>query len=128
FLGARVVATYAPAVQIDAGLLLLVSGLAAVLFPRSAIAHAAGDVAVVKRYYIRGTLASAGILVAGAAAVWALSPWLFRLWLGNSMDATRAILPLVLIHTIIGGSAMVGRSEIGRASCRERVGVGGGCG
>jgi O-antigen/teichoic acid export membrane protein len=112
FLGSRMVANYAPAIQIDAALLLLVSGLAAVLFPRSAVAHAAGDVASVKRYYLRGTLASAAVLVIGSAGAWLLSPLIFRLWLGNPMDRTRQILPLVLIHTIIGGSAMVGRSVL----------------
>src|SRR5215204_857532 len=59
FWDAAQVAVYAPAVQIDAGLLVLVSGLAAALFPRSALAHAAGDVEVVRKYYIRGTFASA---------------------------------------------------------------------
>ena len=36
------VAAYAPAVQIDAGLLLIVSGLSSVLLPKTALAHAAG--------------------------------------------------------------------------------------
>ncbi len=110
FLGTLEVAAYAPAIQIDAGLLVLVSGMAAVLFPRSAIAHSAGDIAAVRRYYIRGTLAGAGLLIVAALLVWLISPILFRLWLGNPMRATQAILPLVLIHTIIGGSSMVGRS------------------
>jgi len=42
--------------------------------------------------------------------VWGISTPLFRIWLGESMTATRAILPLVLIHTVIGGSSAVGRS------------------
>jgi len=42
--------------------------------------------------------------------VWAGSPWIFELWLGDSMPATRAILPLVLVHTVVGGSSAVGRS------------------
>jgi len=112
FLGPRQVANYAPAIQIDAGMLLLVAAIAAVLFPRSAVAHSAGDVAAVRRYYLRGTLASAGILLAASALMWVLSPWFFRVWLGNPMPITRSILPLVLIHTTIGGSAMVGRSVL----------------
>ncbi|HEV8293530.1 MAG TPA: MATE family efflux transporter [Tepidisphaeraceae bacterium] len=112
FLGSRVVAIYAPAIQIDAAMLLLVAGLAAVLFPRSAVAHSAGDIAVVRKYYLRGTLASAAILLVGSVVMWAISPLIFRAWLGNSMPATRDILPLVLIHTVIGGSAMVGRSVL----------------
>jgi len=112
FLGPRMVANYAPAIQIDAGMLLLVAAIAAVLFPRSAVAHSAGDLAVVRKYYLRGTLASAGILLVASVLMWAAAPLLFRLWLGNSMPITRTILPLVLIHTTIGGSAMVGRSVL----------------
>jgi O-antigen/teichoic acid export membrane protein len=112
FLGPRAVANYAPAIQIDAGMLLLVAGIAAVLFPRSAVAHSAGDVAAVRKYYFRGTIASAGILLVASVLMWAAAPLLFRLWLGNPMPITRSILPLVLIHTTIGGSAMVGRSVL----------------
>ncbi len=104
------VADYSPAVQIDGGLLLLVSGLAGVLLPKAAIAHAAGDGRALRAYYVRATLASFALLAAGAAAVWALSPWIFQLWLGDDMPVTRAILPLVLISTVVGGSGMVGRS------------------
>jgi O-antigen/teichoic acid export membrane protein len=104
------VANYAPAVQIDSGLLLLVAGLAGVLLPKAAIAHAAGDLRRLRAYYVRATLVSFGLLLAGAVAVWALSPWIFRLWLGNDMPVTRSILPLVLISTVVGGSGMVGRS------------------
>ncbi|HWE96320.1 MAG TPA: lipopolysaccharide biosynthesis protein [Tepidisphaeraceae bacterium] len=106
------VAAYAPAVQIDSGLLMLVTALAAVLLPRAALAHTGGDVANVRRYYVRGTLASTAILVPAAAGVWAASPVLFRLWFGPNAPATRAILPLVLIHTVIGGSSAAGRSVL----------------
>lgn len=106
------VAVYAPAVQIDASLLLLVMGVAAVMLPKTAIAHAAGDVALVRRYYVRATLLTAGMLLLAAVAVWALAPWIFQLWLGEPMTETQAILPLVLIHTVVGGSAAVGRSVL----------------
>lgn len=104
------VALYAPAVQIDAALLLAVSALAAVLLPWTAVAHAAGQLQRVRRYYVRGTLASLGILCVAAAIVWVASPLLLRLWLGTDAPETRAILPLVLVHTVIGGSAGVGRA------------------
>jgi O-antigen/teichoic acid export membrane protein len=103
------VGIYAPAVQIDAGLLTLVTGLSVVLLPRTAVAHAGGDADRVRRYYVRGTLASTALLAAAALAVWALSPWILRLWLGRDLPETRAILPLVLIHTVVGGSSAVGR-------------------
>ena len=104
------VATYAPAVQIDAGLLLLVSGLAAVILPRAAVAHANENRQLLGRYYIRGTLFSIAVLLVGSTAVWIASPWIFLLWFKNPMPATQAILPLILIHTVVGGSSAVGRS------------------
>ncbi len=106
------IAAYAPAVQVDAGLLILVTGLAAVLLPKAALAHAADDAAAVRRYYVRGTLASAALLAVAAAAVWALAPWLLTLWLGQDVPATRAILPGILVHTVVGGSGAVGRSVL----------------
>ncbi|HEY8668048.1 MAG TPA: MATE family efflux transporter, partial [Tepidisphaeraceae bacterium] len=105
-----VVAVYAPAVQIDAGLYLLVTGLAAVLLPKTALAHAAGHLHTVRRYYVRGTLFSVAVLIPAAVAVYLASPWIFRLWLGNEMKPTQAILWMVLLHTIIGGSSGIGRS------------------
>jgi len=106
------VAAYAPAVQIDAGLHLLVLGLASVLLPRTAVAHASGNLDAVRRYYLRGTLASVAITLPAALLVWALSGWIFQLWLGDPMPATQAILPLVLLHNLIGGSGTVGRSVL----------------
>jgi O-antigen/teichoic acid export membrane protein len=104
------VAAYAPAVQIDAGLLLIVSGLGMVILPRAAGAHSRGDPGALRRYYVRGTLASFIMLILAALAVWAMSPMIFRVWLGDEMRSTQAILPLVLVHTVVGGSSAVGRS------------------
>jgi O-antigen/teichoic acid export membrane protein len=110
FVSPDAVAIYAPAVQVDAGLLLLVGALAAVLLPKAALAHAAGEGTRLVRYYVRGTLGSVALLLVGSAAAYLLAPWALKVWLGNSMPATRAILPLVLIHTVLGGSSGVGRS------------------
>lgn len=107
---ARAVAAYAPLVQIDGGLLVLVTALAAVLLPKTALAHAGGNRAAVRAYYLRGTLFSFIILAAAAAVVWLFSGQILHLWLGHPMPETQAILPLVLIHTVIGGSSAVGRS------------------
>jgi len=107
---AETVADYAPAIQIDAGLLLLVGGLAAVLLPKTALAHARGDRTLIRQYYIRGTLVSLAMLAVAALAIWAIAPWIFRLWLGEYRDGTRMILPLLLISTVVGGSSAVGRS------------------
>jgi O-antigen/teichoic acid export membrane protein len=104
------VATYAPAVQIDGALLILVMAVAGVLLPRTAVAHASGHRQLIREYYIRGSLCSGAMLAGTGVLVWLLSPWIFRLWLGNPMASTQAILPLVLIHTIVGGSSAVGRS------------------
>jgi O-antigen/teichoic acid export membrane protein len=109
-LGWEDVVTYTPAMTIDSGMLLLVSGLSSVILPRAALAHSAGERERVRRYYVYGTLASAFLLMFTGAVVYLASPLIFRLWLGNPMWATQAILPLVLIHTIVGGSSAVGRS------------------
>ncbi len=101
---------YAPAVQLDAALLILVTALGNVLLPKTAVAHVRGDTSLIRRYYLRGTMASLLVLTIAAVCVWLLSTWIFRLWLGDPMPATQAILPLVLIHTIVGGSSAVGRS------------------
>jgi O-antigen/teichoic acid export membrane protein len=106
------VAFYAPAVQIDSGLLLLVTGLSAVLLPRAALAHAGGSIQTVRTFYLRGTLASFILLAVASVFVWAAAPWIFRLWLGNPMPDTQAILPLVLIGTTLGGASAVGRSVL----------------
>jgi O-antigen/teichoic acid export membrane protein len=109
-IGRPTVAVYAPAVQVDGCALLLVGALASVLLPRSALAHAAGDPQTVRAYYVRGTLATFfGLLFAAPFVVWG-APYFFKLWLGNRMEATCAILPMILIHTIMGGSSAVGRS------------------
>ncbi len=111
-IGAATVAVYAPAVQIDSGLLMIVSGLAGVILPKSAVAHAAGDRAAVRRYYVFGTLVSAALLVLAGAVVWTMSGWVFQLWLGDPLPQTQKILPLILIHTVIGGSSGIGRSVL----------------
>ena len=104
------VATYAPAVQIDGALLLLVTAVADVLLPKTALAHHAGDRELVRRYYFLGTLGTAALLTVAGAGAWATAPLTFKFWLGQKLYTTRAILPLVLIHTVIGGSSAVGRS------------------
>jgi O-antigen/teichoic acid export membrane protein len=108
FISPLTVAVYAPAIQIDAGLLLLVSGLAAVLLPHSAVA----ETKQVRKFYIFGTLGSLSLLAFAAIAVWLLAGPIFQFWLGDSLPATQAILPLVLIHTVVGGSSAVGRSVL----------------
>jgi O-antigen/teichoic acid export membrane protein len=89
-LDVRQQADYAPAVQIDAGLILLVSGLAATLLPKTAIAHFSGDRHTVRQYYLRGTLFTAATLLVAAVAVYITSKPLLQAWLGNSMPGTRA--------------------------------------
>src|SRR5262249_30087413 len=63
------VAIYAPAIQIDAALLLTVTALASVLLPQAAIAHGASNPGFVRHYYTRGTLASVVIMFCGALLV-----------------------------------------------------------
>ena len=112
-------AAYAPGVQIDLALLTLVGGMAGVLLPRAALAHATtGGAAQVRRYYLRGTLASTALLLAGALATALLYPLIFRLWFGPHPPDTSRILDLVLIGTVVGGSSGIGRAillAMGRA-------------
>ncbi|MEM7806697.1 MAG: hypothetical protein AAF561_01130, partial [Planctomycetota bacterium] len=103
---------YAPAVQIDAAILVLVSAVATVALPSAARLAAAGDMAGVWRGYLRGSLLAGGIATAIALPAWLLSPWVYTLWLGDDLPATRAILPLVLVHTILGSAAGVGRATL----------------
>jgi len=126
---ADAIAAYTPALQIDSAMLLLVSGLALVMLPTAALTHARGDVTALRRLYVRGTLASVVLLAAVGAAIWVASPFIFRLWFGDSMAATQQILYLVLIHTIVGGSAAVGRSILigtGRSAAYTVAAVAGG--
>ena len=103
-------ATYAPLLHIDAALLLGVGGLATLLLPKTAVAMGDKNHAAVRRYYVNGTLASLILLAAGAIFAWAIAPRLFKIWFGDPLPATVALLPLVMIHTVIGGTAGVGRS------------------
>ncbi len=112
FLDPTWVAVYTPAVQIDSGLLLLVSGTAAILLPRAAIAHADRQPAALRRYYITGTLGTTALLLIGALLVWAIAPWLLHAWLRRDLPLTLAVLPLILLHTVVGGSSAVGRSVL----------------
>jgi O-antigen/teichoic acid export membrane protein len=106
----KTVAVYAPAVQMDAGIWLLVGGLSTALLPMSATAFGKGDFNQLRRYYLKGTAITFVLLLVVCFLAWLAAPGLFRLWLGNKMKPTQEILPLVLIPTVIGGSAAVGRS------------------
>jgi O-antigen/teichoic acid export membrane protein len=103
-------AAYTPIAQIGSALLLVSSGLAAALLPRSAVAHAAGNIAAVRRYYVRGTLASAALLAIVAGAIWLTLPTLLDLWLGKVLPQTVDVMPIMLLASVVGGSGMVGRS------------------
>jgi O-antigen/teichoic acid export membrane protein len=106
----KTVAVYAPAVQMDAGIWLLVSGLSTALLPMSATAFGKRDFQQLRRYYLQGTAITFVLLLVVCFLGWIAAPGLFRLWLGNKMKETQRILPFVLIPTVVGGSAMVGRS------------------
>ena len=106
------VAAYAPAVQADAALLLLAGAAANVVLPRAARLDAAGDAAGVWRLYLRGTLATAGLLLVAAIAAWLAAPAVLRIWLGEAPAATLGVLPWVLASTVLGGAGAVGRGVL----------------
>lgn len=107
----QAVADYAPAVQFDGAILLMVSAIAEVLLPKTALAHHSGQRDLVRKYFFFGTAATTFILIFCAVGGYAIAPHIFKVWLGTKkLPETRAILPFVLIHTVIGGSSIVGRS------------------
>lgn len=110
FLTPADLAAYAPAVQIDAALLVIVTGLASVVLPKAAIAHARNDTAALRRYYIQGTLVSTALLLAASLVTWVAGPLILRAWLHDIPAGTLRVLPIMLCHTVIGGSSAVGRS------------------
>ncbi len=105
-------AIYAPAVQIDAAILILTTAIATVALPAAARMFATGDMTGVWRQYVRGSLLAGGVAILAAVPAWLLSPWIFQIWLGDDLPATRVILPLILIHTVLGSAAGVGRSTL----------------
>ena len=117
-------AVYAPAIQVDAAILILTTAIATVALPSAARLYAGGQLTDVWRQYVRGSLLAGGVALAAGLVAWAMSPWVFELWLGNDLPATRAILPLVLLHTILGSAAGVGRATLiaaGRAGSYAAV-------
>ena len=110
FLSPRELADYGIAMQVDAGMLLLSGAVAVAIFPRVAGALAQGKTDLARRYYFRGTLATLGLLLAAALVIVLVAPSLFKLWLHNDMPGTRAILPLLLVHSVAGGASGIGRA------------------
>ncbi len=105
-------AVYAPSIQVDAAILIFTTAVATVALPSAARLHAKGDLGGVWRSYVRGSLLAGGVAMGASAVAWAVSPWAFELWLGDDLPATRAILPWVLLHTILGSAAGVGRATL----------------
>jgi O-antigen/teichoic acid export membrane protein len=114
------VANYSIAVQVDAGLLLLTAAVATVLYPRASRAVALRDEITLRKYYLRGTALTATLLTAAALALIAIAPHLLQIWLGTDAPGARAILPLVLLHSIVGGSSAPSRAIL-LAAGRARV-------
>lgn len=106
------VARYAPALQIDAGLLLLVGAVSTVMLPRAMSAWARGDRVLLRSAYLRSTLACLLVLASAAVVVALFIEPLLKLWLGTVPYDTPTLTRLVLIHTVIGGTAGVGRAVL----------------
>ncbi len=107
------VADYVPALQIDGALLLLTAAVSTVILPRAARALAIGEVAAVRRLYLVGTASTLAILLLAAIPTALLARWILTTWLGPSVSAQAVFLvPLVLIHTVIGGSSGIGRAVL----------------
>ena len=111
-LGRDALAAYVPCLQIDGALLLIVSGIGVALFPRIARDARANAFGAIRRDYLVGTLVSLAMLAVAALAATLLAPWAIARWLGQVPPGTLAILPLVLIHTVVGGTAGIGRAVL----------------
>ncbi len=112
FVHPSAVARYAPALQIDAGLLLLVGAVSSVMLPRAMAAWARGDRELLRSVYLRSTLACLLVLIGAAVFVGALIERILNLWLGTVPPDAPMITRLVLIHTVVGGTAGVGRAVL----------------
>lgn len=110
YLSVEALAVYVPALQVDSALLLLVSGVSVVMLPYAAQAMREHDYPRLRRIYISGTMFALCVLSAAAVVVVWQAEWLFTRWFGDSLPMTRAILPWILIHTIIGASALPARA------------------
>ncbi len=111
---------YSVAVQLDAGLLLLTSAISTVLYPRASRAVAIHDTATLRKYYRRGTLLTVALLMVSAIALIVIAKPLLLVWLKTDRQGTRDILPLLLLHTVIGGSTAPARAILFAAG-RARV-------
>lgn len=112
YLSVETLAAYVPALQVDAALLLLVSGLSVVMLPYAARAMQSHDYLRLRRIYLSGTLFALGVLsVAAVVVVWQ-DEWLFTRWFGDSLPQTQAMLPWIMVHTVIGASAMPARAVL----------------
>jgi Na+-driven multidrug efflux pump len=68
------------------------------------------DVATLRRYYRRGTLLTAAMLLLVGIALIIVAKPLLLIWLKTDRPGTRAVLPLLLLHTVIGGSTAPARA------------------
>ena len=104
------VAVYAPAVQIDSGLLLVVGGHRGSAAPEAALACGRGNNTLRPVLRSRHTGRRRTFGAGGGCRVCDLAVDLCRLARRSAAENSGVILPLVLAHTILGGSSGVGRS------------------
>ena len=109
-IGTEAVATYGVALQVDAGLLVLAGAVSTFAFARFAALHSANQSGDLWQQYLKLTKLATGVALGAAVLAWLLSPIAFRLWLGQDVPAARMILPAVLVHTVLGSAAGVGRA------------------
>ena len=103
---------------------MLTAAVATVALPNVARLHAAGDSRGVWRAYVRDSVLAAGVALVGSVIAVLTAPWAFTLWLGDDLPASRVILPAVLLHTVLGAAAGVGRATLigmGLAGAYARV-------
>jgi O-antigen/teichoic acid export membrane protein len=111
-LGEAAAGEYGIVLQVDAAMLLLVAGISSTLMPRFVRAWNAGDRSTFFALYVRWSIFSIGLLGLAGVVILGGSDWILTIWLGRAPDRVIQLLPWVLVHTVIGGAAGVGRAAL----------------
>lgn len=98
-------ATYSTLLQFDAALLLLTAAITTTLTPRVSNLLSANDPRTALRYTFKATGISFAILTAAAVTLYFTAQPILNLWLGSTPAGLLTVLPIFLIHTVIGGAS-----------------------
>jgi O-antigen/teichoic acid export membrane protein len=101
---------YGVLLQIDAAMLLAVGAIGAVMTPRMSLMLSAGNIDEARKTIWRATMAAVGLLGLISAILLVMHYPLLKLWLGKMPTGILIVLPVFLLHTVVGGASGVMRS------------------